>query len=107
MRCAVLASVALLAGCTVGPDYRTPAQLPPTALKLSEVDVAKVSPSPLPPHWWRLFDDPDLDRLVERALVHNTDLRQAVEEMLSEAQHVTRALLGAGEPADPDGWPEA
>jgi len=37
----------------------------------------------------------------------DADLRQAAEEMLSEAQHVTRSLLGAGEPADPQGWPEA
>ena len=51
MRPAALLCAALLAGCTVGPDYHTPGNPPPTALKLREVDLAKVTPSPLPPHW--------------------------------------------------------
>lgn len=89
---ALLGVALVLSGCAVGPNYRAPAPLAPEALKLRETDVAKVTPSPLPPHWWRLFDDPDLDRLEEAALSHNTDLRQAAANLqraravLSEAR---------------------
>ncbi len=85
-------SVALVAGCAVGPNYRTPDTLPGSALKLREADVASVSPSPLPPRWWGLFDDADLDRLVEKALAHNTDLRQAAANL----QRARAALSEAG-----------
>lgn len=77
---AALLGAALAAGCA-GPDYRAPASPPPAALKLREADVAGVSPSPLPPRWWRLFDDADLDRLVEKALAHNTTLRQSAANL--------------------------
>lgn len=83
---------ALLGGCAVGPEYRPPAPLAAGALKLSEAQVAGVQPTPLPPRWWRLFDDPVLDRLVDMALRRNTDIRQAAANLqraravLSEAR---------------------
>ena len=79
----VVASLAaLLAGCTtVGPDYHRPADAiaeKPTATApfVSGADPA-FAPAPLPDRWWRLYDDPTLDRLVADALAHNTDLRVA------------------------------
>jgi NodT family efflux transporter outer membrane factor (OMF) lipoprotein len=72
-----LATVALLTSCMVGPDYSRPPPLSERAVKLREADLVGITASPLPPRWWRLFDDANLDRLVEKALVHNTDLRQA------------------------------
>ena len=90
----LLSVVLLLAGCAVGPTYRAPAPLPPAALKLRETDVAKVTPSPLPPHWWRLFDDPDLDRLVETALSRNTDLRQAAANLQRARAALSEARAG-------------
>lgn len=36
-----------------------------------------VSTAPVPDGWWRLFDDPRLDNLVEASLAANTDLRMA------------------------------
>lgn len=87
-----LASTLLTTGCAVGPTYRPPAALPGTALKLREADVASVTPSPLPPRWWRLFDDANLDRLVEKALAHNTDLRQSAANL----QRARAALSEAG-----------
>jgi NodT family efflux transporter outer membrane factor (OMF) lipoprotein len=95
----VLAPAALLAGCMVGPNYSHPALLPQRATKLDEADIPGINASPLPARWWRLFDDPDLDRLVARALVHNTDLRQAAANLqraraaLSEA-HAARLPTG-------------
>jgi NodT family efflux transporter outer membrane factor (OMF) lipoprotein len=92
MRWVLALTLTLLAGCAVGPDYRPPAAPSTEALKLSEAQVAAVQPTPLPPKWWRLFDDPALDRLVEAALSRNTDLREAVANLqraravLSEAR---------------------
>jgi NodT family efflux transporter outer membrane factor (OMF) lipoprotein len=80
-RILALAATALLGGCMVGPDYSPPAALPDRAVKLREADLAGITASPLPTRWWRLFDNPDLDRLVEKALVHNTDLRQAAANL--------------------------
>lgn len=80
-----------LAACAVGPDYERPAPLSPQASELTAAQGnAQVTAAPLPEHWWRLFDDPVLDRLVEKALAHNTDIRQA-QANLKQA----RALLGA------------
>jgi NodT family efflux transporter outer membrane factor (OMF) lipoprotein len=78
----------------VGPSYRPPAAPPGPALKLREADVAGVSASPLPPRWWRLFDDADLDRLVEKALAHNTDLRQSAANLQRARATLSEARAG-------------
>ena len=85
-RMASLAVAAGLAACAaVGPDYRQP----PEALA-SQPDAGKpfaeapANAAPLPAHWWRLYHDPLLDRLVTQALAHNTDLRQAVANLERE-----------------------
>ena len=64
-----------LMGCAVGPDYHPP-QLPaPSAFaaapsaSIMAVDFAQ---------WWRVLDDPLLDRLVEQAVRANPDLDIAV-----------------------------
>jgi NodT family efflux transporter outer membrane factor (OMF) lipoprotein len=99
MKLVSLAPAALLAGCMVGPNYSRPAALSEHSVQLREADLPGITASPLPPRWWRLFDDPNLDRLVERALVHNTDLRQAAANLqraratLSEA-HAARLPTG-------------
>lgn len=91
----------ILAGCaTAGPDY-TPPPLPAgIAERPSTQFEAASSPAlttaPLPAHWWRLYDDPRLDALVEQALAANTDLRIAaanVERAQAAAQEV-RAAAG-------------
>ena len=71
-----------LGGCMVGPHYHAPDALPPAQVRLVEaLNNGAVTPTPLPPQWWRLFDDAELDRLVERALVRNTDLRVAAANL--------------------------
>lgn len=81
------AAGALLAGCAhppVGPDY-----VPPAPLSLAQSPSAgtfrsaggDAADTTLPPHWWRLYDDRQLDALVTLALEHNTDLRQAVANL--------------------------
>lgn len=70
-------------GCAVGPDYVAPT--PPAQANgafLSTGDTAAAAP--LPRDWWRLYDDPNLDALVERAFAANTDLRVAVANLERE-----------------------
>ncbi|RKP47520.1 efflux transporter outer membrane subunit [Trinickia fusca] len=69
-------SALLASGCAIGPDYASP-QPPEHAAAhfLSTGNVAAVAP--LPDAWWRLYDDPNLDALVQRAFAANTDLRVA------------------------------
>lgn len=84
----------LLAGCTVGPNYRAPplqaGDTQPAAF-LGAGDAAYDAQGALPPRWWRLYDDPLLDGLEEKALTHNTDLRVA----LASLQQAEAALRGA------------
>src|ERR1700744_2603559 len=89
-----LAVCVALAGCVVGPDYRSPTPLPSPALRPSETQVAQTTASPLPSRWWRLFDDADLDRLVERALSRNTDLRQAAANLQRSRAALSEARAG-------------
>lgn len=68
----------LLGACTVGPDYDTPVpHLPPA------FDVAKSQAGPAPDlsAWWRSFDDPTLDALVNRVLSENLDVQQALSRV--------------------------
>ena len=83
--CALLAA-ALLAGCTVGPRYRTPPIAAVAPAGFAEASAA-TSSTPPPGRWWRLYDDAALDALVQTALVRNTDLRQAAAS-LAEARGV-------------------
>jgi multidrug efflux system outer membrane protein len=62
-----------LAGCTVGPNYRSPTVETPPAWRIDypkAADVANLK-------WWEQFGDPVLNQLVETALRENRDLRVA------------------------------
>ncbi|MBS1190862.1 MAG: efflux system, outer rane lipoprotein, NodT [Rhodocyclaceae bacterium] len=65
-----------LAGCAVGPDYLRPASTLPQGY--SEPSAATQANPLVEQDWWKLFKDPVLDRLVDKALVANTDIRIAV-----------------------------
>lgn len=89
-----LGLASLLAGCTVGPNYHTPPVLtgatpPPPLTSGGEAAYDRIAP--LPPRWWRLYDDPTLDALEEKALARNTDLRVAVAS-LEQAQAQLRGV---------------
>lgn len=84
----------LLSACAVGPDYRKPAPLPPVQQRLGEVSGPALSDAALPDTWWRLFADPRLDALVEKALAHNSDIRIASANLQR-----ARALLNQADAA--------
>ncbi|WCT79341.1 efflux transporter outer membrane subunit [Novosphingobium humi] len=90
----VLAPVLLAACAPVGPDYHGPQSALVTRPAVSGPFVsakAAVDPAmPLPDRWWRLYDDPVLDGLIEQALAANTDLRVA-------DAHLARSMALLGE----------
>lgn len=70
---------------------------PPPAPELPATwqDVDAATPSyTVPPRWWRTFDDPVLDRLVELSLQRNLDLA-AAGERIHEARAQRRAAGAA------------
>jgi outer membrane protein TolC len=76
-----------LSACALGPTYRTP-PIPPKgggAFVSASPDIS--APQAPPEDWWRLYDDPVLDRLIQRAFAANTDLR-AAEANLGAARGV-------------------
>lgn len=87
---ALLTASALVAsGCAIGPDYAAPAP-PKTGTFMGQTTVSARGLAPAPADaWWKGFNDPVLDRLVDRALAQNLDLAQA-------AARVTQARAGLG-----------
>jgi multidrug efflux system outer membrane protein len=75
----------LLAGCVVGPNYKSPDAHPPAAFRGGE-GAPTNSLGDLP--WWQLFQDPVLQELIRTALTNNYDLRLAVARV-----EESRALL--------------
>jgi NodT family efflux transporter outer membrane factor (OMF) lipoprotein len=81
-RFAVLAPAAvLLAGCAVGPKYRTPVVKAPEAF--SQAQGQKVAADTVAlADWWRTFHDEKLSSLVERAIRSNLDVKVARARLL-------------------------
>lgn len=93
-RAAVFASVALLAACAVGPEYRVPqintgkGWTQPADTLVTDAELAT---------WWRSLGDPMLDRLVQTALAENLDIRQA-QSRIAEARALRDSAAGAEAP---------
>ena len=66
---------ALVAACSARAPYAPPASAPATPTQLG---TELFMPQPYDARWWTQFDDPVLERLQERALTSNHDLRAAV-----------------------------
>lgn len=80
--------VVLLAGCAVGPDYLRPDMpLPETVDK----DIAAIAPFTAS-DWWKLFDDPTLNRIEREALAYNRDLQMAMARV-EESRALARMAL--------------
>ena len=79
-----LAASLALAGCAVGPNYVAPKIPPGAAIPFVSATPQAASEAPLPAQWWRLYQDPVLDRLVQQALTENTDLKVAAANLAYE-----------------------
>ncbi|WP_312799282.1 efflux transporter outer membrane subunit [Pseudomonas sp.] len=79
MRRSLLAiTLAVLSGCSVGPDFHKPEAVLPKAWQGPSQAVGSVTVShPIEKAWWTQFNDPLLTSLVERAASANLDLALA------------------------------
>jgi outer membrane protein, multidrug efflux system len=91
-----VAALCLAACTTVGPDYQRPPVLLPAAYPAADAGAA----SSIAGNWWMSYGDVRLNGLVERALVANADIAQAVariEQTSGAVREVSRsALRGSG-----------
>jgi outer membrane protein, multidrug efflux system len=86
----VLVVVGVLAGCTVGPNYKRPEVIVPADWRNSQERGDSLGDL----GWWELFKDPALYELIATAVVANRDLQVAVARVLE-----SRAQLGVARAA--------
>jgi NodT family efflux transporter outer membrane factor (OMF) lipoprotein len=92
----------LAGGCEVGPSFRAPAaKLPPSWDSATQSAVAAAgapglatSAEPVDEAWWKVFQDPILERLEERVATQNLDVRTAVVR-LTESRLQARIVSGS------------
>jgi outer membrane protein, multidrug efflux system len=90
-RALVTAALLLLAGCTVGPNYRRPEVSVPPDFRGRQAEVPASAASLADIAWWELFGDETLVSLILTAFVENYDLRIAVARVLDARAQVTIA----------------
>lgn len=87
----IILATLLITGCEVGPNYHRPkVQIPATFHDLNPSKPAAAEASSyadLP--WWKVFQDPELQKLIRTALKNNYDLLLAAERV-----NAARAQLG-------------
>src|ERR1700722_11908555 len=98
--------LAMLAGCTVGPDFRSPpapysTRFTETVLPGRTTSAAvqggaaqRFTDRDIPGEWWAVFHSPQIAALVTRALQANPDV-EAAQATLRQAKENMRAEQGA------------
>lgn len=133
---AALAAALAASGCSFAPDHVRPKEEIPQAWRNAPAEGAHPAPAGAaakaadvdpelgtpPTSWWTAFRDKDLDALVERALLHNHDLKAAVARIaqaeaqddgafaallpqigISGSETTSMPRAGVGQPAPTDG----
>ena len=90
-------SLALLAGCTVGPNYQPPGGQAPVKWATPLAAGESAAPAALA-SWWQSFKDPELDALISTAVRSNLTLRVA-EERVREARAERDVVAGGRRPS--------
>lgn len=86
---ALAGAVLLLAGCTVGPNYRRPDYPVPPAYRGQAPDAAVAARSLGDLGWWEIFQDETLRDLIDTALAENYDVRVAAARVLDARARLT------------------
>ena len=74
----VMIGLAMLFGCTVGPDYKRPKVTVPVAFKeLKGWKQAQPRDQEVTAKWWMVFNDPLLNDLETQVVISNQSLAQA------------------------------
>lgn len=74
------AAVVLLAGCTIGPDYKRPDLSVPDQWS-EPLQGGESANTPSQEEWWASFGDPTLDSLIKRAATGSLDLKIAAARL--------------------------
>lgn len=89
-RLSVLVWVATgLASCTLGPDYQRPTSPLPDAYRPADTTIMSQSDLANKRDWWTLFNDTQLDALMQTALTDNADVQIAIAR-LSQAEAIAK-----------------
>ena len=107
-RLLIIGFASVMAGCAVGPDFKSPDS--PKLVRYTEKPVPDqmatvpnvpggtaqsfVHDADVPDQWWKLYNSPELDKLVELALKQNPTLG-AADAALRSAQYAATAQTGA------------
>src|SRR5215469_10632824 len=86
-------SVPLLAGCSVGPNYKRPQAAVPSQWTVAPARGTETK-SPETDEWWASFQDPELNSLVERSVSRNLDLKLALERV--QEARAARGVVRSG-----------
>lgn len=92
-----LAVCALLGGlqaCVVGPKYAPPAPPTPAGGGFASASSDIASDAQPPPNWWRLYNVPAIDQLVQTALTHNNTLLEAAANLAQARAALSLARAG-------------
>jgi NodT family efflux transporter outer membrane factor (OMF) lipoprotein len=85
----LVAGLALLGGCSVGPDYEGPPSAAPVAQQAMDFHRTAVAPveraDPSTARWWEALNDPELNKLVNQAMAGSPSI-QAAEARLRQAR---------------------
>jgi NodT family efflux transporter outer membrane factor (OMF) lipoprotein len=91
----LFAAVLMLAGCDLGPDYHRPSVDIPAAYRATPQSATAAWPSA---DWWRGFNSPELNGLIEQARVQNFDIAAAI----ARVRQADAQVRIAGAPLLPD-----
>jgi len=92
---AAAGGTALLAACTVGPDYVRPtAEVPPVFKEMSGWKTAQPKDTAIRGKWWEIFGDPLLNTLAEQVEISNQNL-VAAEAQYRQARAIVHEAQAA------------
>jgi multidrug efflux system outer membrane protein len=87
----LLSGLSFFAGCSVGPDYKPPEMEMPQKWTYSSTNAFSTVSDVNNAGWWKIFDDDDLDYLIQRAVENNRDVKSALYAV--EASRATRDFV--------------
>ncbi|WP_338562458.1 efflux transporter outer membrane subunit [Erwinia sp. E_sp_B01_3] len=91
-RLSVLMATLALSACSVGPDYHAPQPVTPGSFNSIRSDSGSNPQATVTnPNWWKSFNDPQLNSLIDRAIAGNLSLQQAVLRIAGSRQQLNQA----------------
>lgn len=96
MTCGISGMIILLASCKVGPDYHPPSADTPKSWLSAKLQPDSDKKTEIEKGWWKHFNDPVLDELIDKGIAGNFDLKIAgarIEEARATREYAKEDLL--------------